>query len=46
MRRPWVSASHVIQAGNDLFIGKDEACIMNRRNKEKSMVRKESVYVA
>ena len=24
VRRPLVSASHIIQAGNDLFIGKDE----------------------
>ena len=24
-RRPLVSASHIIQAGNDLFLGKDEA---------------------
>ena len=39
--RPLVSASHIIQAGNDLFIGKDEAYIMNRRRKEKSMLRKE-----
>ena len=30
VRRPLVSASHLIQAGNDLFIGKDEAYIMNR----------------
>ena len=41
-----MSASHVIQASNDQFIGKDEACIMNRSNKEKLMDRKESVYVA
>ena len=26
-----MSASHIIQARNDLFIGKDEACIMNRK---------------
>ena len=46
LRRPLVSASHIIQAGNDLFIGKDEAYIMNRRKKEKSMLRKEgNVYV-
>ena len=46
VRRPLVSASHIIQAGNDLFIGKDEAYIMNRRKKEKSMLRKEgNVYV-
>ena len=44
VRRPLVSASH-IQAGSDLFIGKDEAYIMNRM-KEKSMLRKEgNVYV-
>ena len=45
--RPLVSASHIIQAGNDLFIGKDEACIMNRKKKkEKSMLRKEgNVYL-
>ena len=30
VRRPLVSASHIIQAGNDLFIGKDEAYIVNR----------------
>ena len=41
-----MSASHIIQAGNDLFIGKDEAYIMNRKKKEKSMHRKEgNVYV-
>ena len=34
-----MSASHIIQAGNDLPIGKDEAYIMNRK-KEKSMLRK------
>ena len=45
VRRPLVSASHIIQAGNDLFIGKDEAYITNRK-KEKSMLRKEgNVYV-
>ena len=33
-----MSASHIIQAGNDLFIGKDEAYIMNRKKKEKSML--------
>ena len=38
--RPPVSASHIIQAGSDLFIGKDEAYIMNRK-KEKSVLRKE-----
>ena len=41
VRRPLVSASHIIQAGNDLFIGKDEAYIMNRKKKEKSMLREE-----
>ena len=46
VRRPLVSASHIIQAGNDLFIGKDEAYIMNRKKIEKSMLRKEgTVYV-
>ena len=41
-----MSAAHIIQAGNDLFIGKDEAYIMNRKKKEKSMLRKEgNVYV-
>ena len=45
VRKPLVSASHIIQEGNDLFIGKDEAYIMNRKNKEKSMLRKEgNVY--
>ena len=41
VRRPPVAASHIIQAGNDLFTGKDEAYIMNRRKKEKSLLRKE-----
>ena len=46
MRRIVVSASHIIQLGDDLFIGKDEACITNRKKKEKSMLRKEGdVYV-
>ena len=46
VRRPLVSASHIIQAGSDLFIGKDEAYIMNRKKKERSMLRKEgNVYV-
>ena len=46
VRRPLVSASHIIQAGNDLFIGKDEAYIMNRKKKEKSMLGNEgNVYV-
>ena len=41
-----MSASHIIQAGNDLFVGKNEAYITNRRKKEKSMLRKEgNVYV-
>ena len=34
VRRLLVSASHIIQAGNDLFIGKDEAYIMNRKKEE------------
>ena len=46
VRRPLVSASHIIQAGSDVFIGKDEAYIINRKKKEKSMLRKEgNVYV-
>ena len=45
VRRPLVSVSHIIQAGNDLFIGKDEAYTMNRKKKEKSMVRKEGNVV-
>ena len=46
VRRPLVSASHIIQAGNDLFIGKDEAYFMNRKKREKSMLRKDGhVYV-
>ena len=46
MRKSVRQASHIIQAGNDLFIGKDEACIMKRKKKEKSMLRKEgNVYV-
>ena len=41
-----MSASHINQAGNDLFIGKDEAYIMNRKKKEKSENRIEGhVYV-
>ena len=46
VRRPLVSAPHIIQAENDLFIGKDEAYIINRKKKEKSTLRKEgNVYV-
>ena len=46
VRRPLVSASHIIQAGNDLFIGNHEAYIMNQKKKEKSILRKEgNVYV-
>ena len=46
MRRPLVPASHIIQARNDLFIGKDEAYVMNRKKKEKSVLRKEGhVYL-
>ena len=45
MRRPLVPASHIIQARNDLFIGKDEAYVMNRK-KDKSVLRKEGhVYL-
>ena len=44
VRRPLLSASHFIEAGNDMFIGKDETYIMNRKNKEKSMLRG-NVYV-
>ena len=44
--REEASGVSLIQAGNDLFIGKDEAYIMNRRRKEKSLLRKEgNVYV-
>ena len=46
VRRPFVSSSHIIQAGRDLFIRKNEAYIMNRNKKEKSVLRKEGdVYV-
>ena len=46
LRRPLASASHIIQDGSGLFIEKDEAYIMNRKKKEKSMLRKEgNVYV-
>ena len=31
VRKPLVSASHIIQAGSDLVIGKNEAYIMNRK---------------
>ena len=37
VKRPLVSASHIIQAGHDIFIGKNEAYIMNRKMKEKPM---------
>ena len=40
VRRLLVSVSHLIHAGNDLFIGKTEAYIVNRK-KEKSVLRKE-----
>ena len=41
-----MSASHIIQAGSDLFFGKNEAYIVNRRKKEKSVLGKEgNVYV-
>ena len=46
VRRPLVSASHIIHAGNHLFNGKDEAYITNRKKKEESMLRKKgNVYV-
>ena len=46
VRRPLVSASHIIQARNDLLSGKKEAYIMNRKKKEKSMLSKEgNLYV-
>ena len=32
--RPQVSASHIIQGGNDSFIGKDGAYIMYRKKNE------------
>ena len=41
VRRPLVSASHVIHAGNDLFTGQNEAYIMNRKKKEKRVLREE-----
>ena len=41
VRRPHVSASHIIQARNDLFTGKNEAHIMNRKKTEKAVLRKE-----
>ena len=40
VRRPLVSASHIVQAGSDLFIGKDEAYIINRKKKGKSILRR------
>ena len=46
VRRPHVSASHIIQVRNDLFTGKNEAHIMNRKKTEKAVLRKEGdVYV-
>ena len=39
VRRPLVSASHIIQAVTDLFIGKNEAYIVNK--KVKSVLRKD-----
>ena len=35
-----MSASHIIQTGSDLFIGKDEAYIISRKKKEKPVLRK------
>ena len=46
VRRPLVCASHILQAGSDLFIGKKEPYIVNRKKTEKSVVRKKgNVYV-
>ena len=46
VRRPLVSASPIVQAGKDLFIGKNEAHTMNREKKKKSVLRKEgNLYV-
>ena len=42
VKRPRVSASRSIQAGNDLFIGNDEAYTMTRKKREKSVLRKGS----
>ena len=36
-----MSASHIVQARNDLFIGKEEAHIMNRKKMMKSVLSKE-----
>ena len=45
VRRPLVSASHIVHASNVASIGKNEAYIMNRRKKEESLLRKEgNVY--
>ena len=38
---PFVSASRIIHARSDFFIGKDEAYIMNRKKNEKAVLRKE-----
>ena len=38
--RPLESASCIILTGNDLFIGKNETYIMNRKKKENSVHRK------
>ena len=46
VRRPLVSASHIIQASNDLFMVKKEAYVMNSKKKEKSVLSNEgNVYV-
>ena len=46
VRRPPVSAFHIIQAWSDLFIGKEEAYLMNTMKKEKSVLRnEENVHV-
>ena len=41
VRRHFVSATHIIQAGSELFIGKNKVYIKNRKKKESSVIRKE-----
>ena len=46
VRRRLVSASHIIQTGNDLFLANGEVYIMSRMKMEKSVLENgESVYV-
>ena len=41
-----IARGHIIQTRSDLFIGEDEAYIMNRKEEDKSVLRKEgNVYV-